>query len=177
MDVLGFKSIFICLMVVPWRVPHFHIIHRLMHPWRWNGIPDIGKFLYRKVHALHHKSYNPTAFSGTNMHPIEATLYYTAAFVPILWGNCHPIFALTAIVDCAVGAWLGHDGFQWPGAGDYYHLLHHKYFDCNYSNAPIDWIFGTFAGDKNEVRKIWGRAPCDSEKNEIHPSLENNKRQ
>ena len=99
MDVLGFKSIFICLMVVPWRVPHFHIIHRLMHPWRWNGIPgekffeqftnclshyclvsDIGKFLYRKVHALHHKSYNPTAFSGTNMHPIEATLYYTAAF-------------------------------------------------------------------------------------------------
>jgi len=60
------------------------------------------------------------------MHPIEATLYYTAAFVPMLWGNCHPIFALTAIVDCAVGAWLGHDGFQWPGAGDYYHLLHHK---------------------------------------------------
>ena len=72
----------------------------------------MGKFLYRQVHALHHKSYNPTAFSGTNMHPVEATGYYTACFIPALWGNCHPVFALTAIIDCAIGAWLGHDGFQ-----------------------------------------------------------------
>ena len=54
---------------------------------------DVGKFLYRHVHALHHKSYNPTAFSGTNMHPVESTLYYTAAFIPCLWGG-HPILGL-----------------------------------------------------------------------------------
>jgi hypothetical protein len=46
------------------------------------------------------------------MHPVEASGYYSAALIPAIWGNCHPVFALTAIIDCAIGAWLGHDGFQ-----------------------------------------------------------------
>ena len=92
-----------------------------------------------QVHSLHHKSYNPTAFSGTNMHPVEATLYYTAALIPVSLG-LHPVHALgkslvlnlfllnksnsaiAVIVDCAMGAWLGHDGFMWPGSGDYFHM-------------------------------------------------------
>lgn len=40
---------------------------------RTTQIPDFGKILYRHVHAQHHKSYLPTAFSGTNMHPVEVT--------------------------------------------------------------------------------------------------------
>ena len=110
-DPLSLKSIFIGAIVVLWRQvyskkykkstfslhiglyhigilnrfqPHFHILHRLMHPWRVSFLPDFGRFLYRQVHALHH-SFNPTAFSGTNMHPVESTLYYTAGFVPVLW--------------------------------------------------------------------------------------------
>ena len=75
------------------------------------GFPDIGKFVYRHVHSLHHKSYNPTAFSGTSMHPVEATLYYSAGVLPALFG-LHPALALGCIADCAFGAWLGHDGFQ-----------------------------------------------------------------
>ena len=66
---------------------------------------DFGKFLYRHVHSLHHKSYNPTAFSGTSMHPVEAFLYYTAAAIPCLWGG-HPILAVTAIIDLGIAAWL-----------------------------------------------------------------------
>ena len=81
-------------------------VDRGMHPWRTTNFPDIGKWLYRKVHSLHHKSYNPTSFSGTNMHPVESTLYYSAAFIPCLWA-CHPTIALTALYDCAIGAWLG----------------------------------------------------------------------
>jgi sterol desaturase/sphingolipid hydroxylase (fatty acid hydroxylase superfamily) len=38
-------------------------------------MPDVGRFLYKHVHSLHHKSYNPTAFSGTSMHPVEAFMY------------------------------------------------------------------------------------------------------
>ena len=30
-----------------------------------------GAFLYRHVHSLHHKSYNPGPWSGLAMHPIE----------------------------------------------------------------------------------------------------------
>ena len=141
------------------------------------GVPDVGKFLYRHVHSLHHKSYNPTAFSGTSMHVVEATLYYSAGLMPVLMGGLHPVVALAWIIDCAVGAWLGHDGFQvsisqrllywknavhsyivmicsfyfqWPGSGDYFHNLHHKHFDCNYGaqHVPIDLLFGTYAGCK-----------------------------
>jgi sterol desaturase/sphingolipid hydroxylase (fatty acid hydroxylase superfamily) len=43
---------------------------------------------------------------------------------------------------------------QWPGSGDYFHFLHHAHFDCNYGSphVPLDWLFGTYAGNKAEVR-------------------------
>jgi hypothetical protein len=43
---------------------------------------------------------------------------------------------------------------QWPGSGDYFHFLHHAHFDCNYGSphVPLDWFFGTYAGNKAEVR-------------------------
>ena len=69
-----FRGLF-TLTITHWRVPHFHLMHRAIHPWRTTTVPDLGKFLYRHVHAQHHKSYLPTAFSGTNMHPVEATLH------------------------------------------------------------------------------------------------------
>ena len=135
-----------------YRTPHFYLIHRLIHPWRTTQLPDLGKVLYRKVHYLHHKSYNPTAFSGTSMHPVEAGLYYSAALIPVLLG-LHPVHSLAVIVDCGLGAWLSHDGFHWPGSGSYFHILHHRHFDCNYgsSHLPIDWLFGTYVNSKDQV--------------------------
>jgi sterol desaturase/sphingolipid hydroxylase (fatty acid hydroxylase superfamily) len=107
----------LAITITHWRIPHFWLIHRLMHPWRVSFLPfDGGKFLYKHVHSLHHKSSNPTAFSGTNMHPVESTLYYSAALLCLPFG-AHPCIALACIIDCGVGAWLGHDGFQWPGSG------------------------------------------------------------
>jgi len=153
------------VLITHLRIPHFYAIHRMMHPWRIQGVPDVGKFLYRHVHSLHHKSYNPTAFSGTSMHVVEATLYYSAGLMPVLMGGLHPVVALAWIIDCAVGAWLGHDGFQWPGSGDYFHNLHHKHFDCNYGaqHVPIDLLFGTYAGCKEDIGKIW-RGNSESKK-------------
>eukprot|EP00300_Choanocystis_sp_HF-7_P013008 c18119_g1_i3.p3 GENE.c18119_g1_i3~~c18119_g1_i3.p3 ORF type:complete len:100 (-),score=20.06 c18119_g1_i3:67-366(-) len=91
------------------------------------------------------------------MHPIEGFLYYTAALMPVALFSCHPSVALAYLVDCGVGAWLGHDGFQWPGSGDYFHQLHHSNFDCNYGaqHVPLDKWFGTFAACKEDVKKIW----------------------
>lgn len=92
------------------------------------------------------------------MHPVEVMLYYSAALIPVAFG-LHPFFALGVFVDCAIGAWLGHDGFQWPGSGDFFHLLHHRHFDCNYGwpGGHLDWLFGTFVASKEDVTKIWGR--------------------
>jgi len=165
-------NLVMALLLTHYRIPHFHLMHRAMHPWKTSSVPDIGKFLYKQVHSLHHKSYNPTAFSGTNMHPVEATLYYTAALIPVSLG-LHPVHALAVIVDCAMGAWLGHDGFMWPGSGDYFHMLHHKHFDCNYGamHVPLDWLLGTYAGSKEEVSQMWGSKPSGIEANEtpLHP--------
>eukprot|EP00939_MAST-03C_sp_MAST-3C-sp1_P000763 g763.t1 len=165
-DVFNLSTLVWALTITHWRIPHFWCIHRMMHPWKVNGIPDVGKFLYYHVHSLHHKSYNPTAWSGTNMHPVESTLYYSASLIPVAFG-CHPAIAVGCIIDCAVGAWLGHDGFQWPGSGDYFHQLHHAHFDCNYGamHVPIDKWLGTYAGRKEDVKKIWGKRPAGAKAN------------
>ena len=59
------------------REPHDYFRHRLFHPWRISWLPDYGRILYKYIHKLHHKSYNTTAFSGTSMHPIEVTIFYS----------------------------------------------------------------------------------------------------
>ena len=59
------------------REPHDYVRHRLFHPWRISWLPDYGRILYKYIHKLHHKSYNTTAFSGTSMHPIEVTIFYS----------------------------------------------------------------------------------------------------
>ena len=63
--------------------------------------------------------------SGTAMHPVEAFLYYTACLIPALAG-AHPMHAVAYIFDCAIQAWIGHSGFQFPGSGNYFHQLHHR---------------------------------------------------
>jgi len=157
------------------RFIHFYFIHRGMHPWKTTFFPDIGSFLYTYVHSLHHKSFNPTSFSGTSMHTVEALVYYTAAFVPCCFG-LHPAIAVATIIECALGAWLAHDGFQWPGSCDLFHQLHHEHFDCNYglAHVPLDWMFGTFAGSMDDIKKIWKnqKAGREANKTPVHPDLD-----
>ena len=160
-------NIIAVLTITHWRIPHFYCMHRAMHPWKTTSVPDIGKFLYRHVHSLHHKSYNPTAFSGTSMHPVESTLYYSACLLAVPFG-LHPAIVLGCIIDCGVGAWLGHDGFQWPGSGDYFHQLHHQHFDCNYgaTHVPLDYLMGTFISRKEDLKIVWGNKKVGMAHNE-----------
>ena len=153
----GFKvsmsNVLWVLFLAHWRLPHFYFVHRLLHPWRTSRLPDVGAWLYRHVHSLHHKSPNPTALSGTSMHPLESFLYYSAALIPVAVGR-HPALFLACIVDCGVGAWLGHDGFAFPGEADGFHQLHHAHFECNYGSGhiPMDYLFGTYVGSHEEFK-------------------------
>ncbi len=153
-----YKSLaLILLMKQVFREPHFYVIHRLIHPWRTKNIPDLGKSLYYYVHSLHHKSYNPSSFNGLSMHPIESFIYFTAAYQYLAF-KCHPTIAIGCLVDLSVAAWISHDGFQWPGSGAWYHILHHLYYEGNYGNplVPFDYLFGTFIEGKEDFDKIWG---------------------
>lgn len=134
-----------------WRIAHFFLIHRGMHPWwdRNNTLAqgDLGAVLYRYVHSHHHKSYNPTSWSGISMLPIESISYISAALIPLFFRcGCHPWLHLYTKLDLVIGAQVGHDGFDEPGGASYYHQLHHAHFECNYGDAafPLDWIFGCF---------------------------------
>lgn len=132
-----------------WRIAHFYFIHRNMHPW-WNrkfAHRDVGAFLYRHVHSHHHKSHNPTAFSGISMTPIESIAYISAALIPLCFRHgCHPWIHLYTKIDLIVGAQIGHSGFDEFGGGNYFHQMHHAHFECNYGHSlvPLDWLMGTF---------------------------------
>lgn len=142
-------SIFWLAFVTYFREFHFYWVHRAMHPW-WsskgglaNG--DIGAFLYRHCHSLHHKSYNPGPWSGLSMHPVEHLLYYTCTLTS-LFVMSHPLHFLYAKFHADIAPIGGHDGFGDPGGNSDYHYLHHAKFEVNYGVPLInfDHMFGTF---------------------------------
>lgn len=142
-----------------WRSVHFFCVHRAIHPWwdRDNTLRqgDIGAVLYHYVHSHHHKSYNPTAWTGISMYPIESVLYLSACLVPLLFrSGCHPLLALYTKIILIIDAQLGHDGYDDPGRGTYFHQLHHSHFECNYGTqaVPLDWAFGLFEDGRRYVR-------------------------
>jgi hypothetical protein len=155
-----------------WRIAHFWAIHRGMHPWwdRRRGLldGDIGAFLYRWVHAHHHKSYNPTALSGISMLPVESIAYISAALIPLLFrSGCHPLIHLYTKLDLIVGAQIGHSGFDGVGGASYFHQLHHAHFECNYGDSavPLDYWFGTF-----EDGSKWQRQGQPTKRSATSPS-------
>merc|ERR1719198_1620571 len=134
------------MAVTYWREIHFYWAHRGMHPWRdrKNGLldGDIGAWLYRHAHSLHHKSYNPGPWSGLSMHPIEHFLYakFHADIAPI----------------------GGHDGYDEPSANGDFHWLHHAKFECNYGvpfPVNFDKMFGTWV-DYKEFKANGGKMPA-----------------
>jgi len=137
------------LFTTYWREFHFYWIHRAMHPWWSNKLGlkdgDVGAFLYRYFHSLHHKSYNPGPWSGLAMHPVEHLIYYTCTLLPLVV-TMHPMHFLYAKFHADIAPIGGHDGFADPGGDADYHYIHHAKFDGNYGVPLInfDKLFGTF---------------------------------
>ncbi|MXW62013.1 MAG: sterol desaturase family protein [Acidimicrobiaceae bacterium] len=128
-----------------WSVIHFYLNHRLLHV-RW---------FYDHAHYLHHRNVNTGPWSGISMHPLEHVIYFS---VFLLWWvvPAHPFIVILSGLFNGLSPAVSHSGFERfevgrrqsrtaPGA-DYYHHLHHRYFECNYGNrpVPIDKLFGTF---------------------------------
>ncbi len=126
------------------REIHFYLIHRISH---WGP-------LYRYVHYLHHNNVNVGPFSGLAMHPIEHLLYFSGVLIHWIIPS-HPIHALFHLQHAAITPAQSHSGFDRVvivdgvevKTGDFFHYLHHRYFECNYGGdgpVPLDKIFGTF---------------------------------
>ena len=99
-------------------------IHRGMHPWNTTTIPDIGYYLYKYGHEIHHISTNMNTWTGLSLHPLEAFPYFFVMLTPLLIYN-HPILFFICKISLMYTTVLSHDGYDFPGKGDWDHFVHH----------------------------------------------------
>lgn len=135
-----------CLMLLAltplWREAHFYVIHRLIH----------FESLYEIVHKVHHNNVNPGPWSGLSMHTFEHIFYFSNVLINYVVPS-HPLHAMFQLTYAALSPAKTHSGFhrivvggEHTVKGDhYFHYLHHKYFEVNYSDRtfPFDEWFGT----------------------------------
>lgn len=139
------------LVIFFWGTFHFYWIHRFLH---WPP-------LYRIAHELHHRNVNIGPWSGISMHPVEHLLYFSA--IALWWVvPANPVIVIATGFFFGLGPAFSHSGFErvtLPGrqnafpAGDYFHQLHHRYFEVNYGNipTPLDHLFGTWHDGSDEA--------------------------
>ncbi|MEM0978024.1 MAG: sterol desaturase family protein [Pseudomonadota bacterium] len=129
--------------LVVWSSFHFYWVHRLLH------VP----VLYKLAHALHHRNVNVGPWSGISMHPIEHLLFYTNFLIHFVVPS-HPIHVLFHGYMQSMHPIFSHSGFDRlyvadkdrAKMGDFFHQLHHRYFECNYGTVEMPWDrwFGSF---------------------------------
>lgn len=138
------SSFFIMLIIHDF---YFYCTHRLLH------LP----YVYKKVHKLHHSSYNPTPFSAFSFHPAEAVIQ--AAIIPIICVilPVHIYALLFFVVYNVLINIVGHSGYEffsesykssWLGKysnSPMHHNMHHKNVKGNYGLYFSIWdkIFRT----------------------------------
>lgn len=81
---------------------YFYWTHRVLHT-RW---------LFRHVHAIHHRSRNPSPWASYSFHPIEALIQ--AAFLPIILSlmPAHVVVLLVFVMHMMLRNAIGHCGFE-----------------------------------------------------------------
>ncbi len=143
--------------LVVWSSFHFYWVHRALHvPW-----------LYRLAHALHHRNVNVGPWSGISMHPVEHLLFYTNFLIHLIVPS-HPVHVLFHGYMQSVHPIFSHSGFEQlyvadkrrAKMGDFFHQLHHRYFECNYGTIEMPWDrwFGSFHdGSETATRETRAR--------------------
>ena len=131
------------LLIPIWESFYFYWIHRLLH------VP----FLYRHVHALHHRNINVGPWSGLSMHPVEHVIYLGTVLIHWVVA-AHPVHILFHLQYYTLTAATTHTGFEALSVGGkkrlalgtFHHQMHHRYFECNYGSLEIPWdkMFGSF---------------------------------
>ncbi|MGC1504881.1 MAG: sterol desaturase family protein [Sulfitobacter sp.] len=126
-----------------WGSFHFYWVHRMLH---WPP-------LYQRAHALHHRNVNVGPWSGISMHPIEHAIYFSSLLIHFVVPSSpmHVLFHVYTFTLSPVCSHSGFDGLMGGGEkraqlGDFFHQLHHRYFECNYGTVEMPWDkwFGTF---------------------------------
>lgn len=122
---------FIILLII--HDSYFYFIHRFMHH------PKV----YHQIHAIHHRSTNPSPWAAFSFHPLEALL--EMAFLPlvIIFLPVHPAILLIFFTASNAANVLGHLGYEILPQGftrgvfsfintATHHNMHHQYQKYNF---------------------------------------------
>ncbi len=135
-----------------WGSFHFYWVHRALHQ----------PALYRHAHALHHRNVNVGPWSGISMHPIEHAIYFSSLLIHFVvpTSPMHILFHVYTFTLHPICSHSGFDGLIAGGTkrvqlGDFFHQLHHRYFECNYGTVEMPWDkwFGTFHDGSEDATK------------------------
>lgn len=124
----------------------FYVLHRALHtPW-----------LYKRVHAVHHRVTAPWAVAGAYFHPVEYLLITGSALAGPLLVGAHLVTMWIWIVFRQWEASEGHSGYHFPFHpmhwipgydGPRFHDFHHAKFKGNYAGFFSYWdrLLGTLS--------------------------------
>ena len=131
----------------------FYWAHRALH----------GRWLFKHVHAVHHRIYTPWAITGNYSHPAEFVITATLALLGPALFHSHPLTIWIWIAWRQWEAAEGHCGYDLPFSpslllpgsdGALHHDFHHAKVRGNYAGflRHVDTVFGTLAKGYAEHR-------------------------
>ncbi|WP_374035621.1 sterol desaturase family protein [Bdellovibrio bacteriovorus] len=120
---------------------YFYVTHRLLHiPW-----------LYRRFHAVHHASLQPSPWASFSFHPVESIIEALPLPLILLFLPLHPLVLLVYLTLMTVSAIINHLGFEvlprgsaahpvgkWLISGTH-HSAHHRYYKYNFGLFYTFW--------------------------------------
>ena len=111
----------------------FYLIHRLFHKL---------SFL-QKYHKIHHEFKEPLGIRAAYTHPID---FFMGNLIPLgitpfllntdIYTTC--VFMIYSVYGTIVIEHSNHD------KNNQHHIIHHRYYNCNYGASWIDKIMGTY---------------------------------
>ncbi len=129
----GWMLISLVLLIVI-HDTYFYWMHRWMHEFGW----------LQWVHAIHHRSHNPTPWAALAFHPLEALLEIAIIPVVVFFMPLHPLtlflFASWSLTWNVIGhlgfeifpaRFIRHPFFKYFNTSTH-HNMHHKFSACNY---------------------------------------------
>ena len=144
-------------VILLWKGFHFYWVHRFLH---WPPY-------YRIAHSVHHRNINTGPWSGLSMHPLETLPYFSGLLIHLIVPS-HPVHFLFHAYALALNPAFSHSGFdalivrdkRQLELGEFFHQLHHRYFECNYGTPEMPWDkwFSTYHnGTEEDTRSTRAR--------------------
>jgi len=118
----------------------YYFVHRLLHT----------KTFY-PIHKIHHRNQITKFYDFYTIHILEVPLTSVGLYVAIYFHKLYIYQLLLCILFINIRGMMSHDSnCIYHYVGDH-HLLHHKYYKCNFGEYWLDYIFGTLH-NKNTIR-------------------------